>query len=58
MEEEHGPILSSRVSLIWKHQLSQHVLISSDGNWILMLHDRTTVNIKRRHQDVLDMAGV
>lgn len=43
------------MGLIGQHELSQHMLIAGDGNGILVLHDRATVNVEGGDQYVLDM---
>lgn len=49
VQEENRPVLVTSVGLIRKHQLCQHVLVSGDGNRVLVLHDRTAIDVERRH---------
>jgi hypothetical protein len=55
MQKEYRPILTPHVRLIRQHQLSQHMLISTDRARILMLHHTPPINVETGNQDVFDM---
>ena len=43
------------MSLIGQHEFGKHVFVAGDGDRVLVLHDRATVDIKGGDQDILDM---
>ncbi len=46
VQEEYGPILVPDMCLIWQHQLRKHMLVPTDGTWILVFHDGASVYVK------------
>lgn len=55
VEEEDGPVLVAGMGLIGQHQLRQHVLVPSNGNRILVFHNRAPIDIEGGDKNILDM---
>lgn len=55
MQKKYGPVLVTDMGLVRKHEFGKHMFIAGDGDWVLVFHDRPTINVEGCHQDVLDM---